>query len=151
MEFKKMPYLRRIWKNYRGRRFSFVEIAVILVIYLSLYLPYMLLTLLPIVIPLLVESYIYIYRIYIQNDNVYIFYLAFNKEKSIKIPNKNLRIIEYKNSGAGAKTRDMFHIVKDLGKGHITKIIRQYKIEEWSKQENIEMLKEMMNKSKNKL
>ena len=141
MEFIKVPYFKRVWNSYRLRGVTFVEFFVVIVIIYSFFIPYLLLALLPIIVPLLFDSYIYVYRIYTQDENLYIYYLAFNKEKSIIVPNKNLRIVEYE---LGLNTGPMFKIVEDFGKGNIKRIVRQYKIVEWSKKENVEMLKKML-------
>lgn len=88
-----------------------------------------------------------IYSIKISNENfIEIRYLHYNHKKLIIEPFKNIRILEY-GTGPGSKTVRNFKIYRDFGKGHRKILINQYEILEWSNQENIERLKQILSKS----
>lgn len=94
-----------------------------------------------------IECRKYIYSVKISNDNeLEIKYLDFYKHKIIVEPFENIRLIEF-GDAPGAKTVRNFKIYRDFGKGHHKFLINQYEILEWSKTENIERLKSLLNKS----
>jgi len=91
--------------------------------------------------PVLHESYIYLYRVEVKDDCVKLYYLRFNKKVCLTVNGLSVRVQQYDALGLGSKTGNFFRIVNDFGKGHVRKVIKQYEINDWANKENLQKLK----------
>ena len=154
MNLKKIFFLKRLIECYtlvNILAYVYLLIAILVSILLHLGAPFWL-----IVFPVIIfyhvilqvyEARTYIYEVKIEEDYLSLSFLDFNTSKNKKIKNKSLKMTEYiGGTSTNDKTLPFFKITYYDGKIN-KKVIRQYKIGEWKKQENIEKLKSMLNTS----
>ena len=139
MELKKIKFIHRLLRQYALLDITvYLFLCVIIIMALNIQ-KWFLLFIVYFFIPQIAEARSYIYEITIINGTVHISYLLFNKERKIQLKKENVSILEYDR---GKQIAASFKIVFQN-----KKIIHQYKIGEWEKQENIEKLKAMLNTS----
>lgn len=93
-----------------------------------------------------VECKNYIHTIKFSKDKLEIYYQSYSKSCVVIEQFDKIRVIEFDQT-PGSITAKNFKVYRDFGKGHHKFLINQYEILEWSKTENIERLKSLLNKS----
>ena len=94
-------------------------------------------------LPIIFEIRKYIYEISLEENQLYIRYLYFNTSKEVYIDIKKCKFFN-ESSERGLFLSESFHIGEKTNKTYSKKVITQYKICDWAKQENIDALKRML-------
>jgi len=144
MEIIKVNYKKRfLYSNIIRVKSVGYDFYILISILITFYIPIFLIV--PFLIhflPIIVESRNYIYKININDDIVEITYSHFYKTKVCFIPINSVKI--YEDFGSVGNLLSALYIGEKTNKTYFKKVITQYKICDWAKQENIDALKRML-------
>lgn len=142
-ELKQISFLSRlcfVLKKKPGVTYLFLILTMLILGVASIVFSFLIFFLFYLV-PVLYESYIYLYKVEVKDDCVKLYYLRFNKKSCITVKGLSLRVKQFDASGLGSKTGNFFRIVNDFGQGHVRKVITQYEINDWANKDNVQKLK----------